>query len=224
MNIMSEEAKSLNFIEHIIEEDLRAGFSKEKLRFRFPPEPNGYLHIGHASSICLNFGLGLKYQAPVNLRFDDTNPAKEEQEYVDAIKRDVSWLGFKWENECYASDYFQQLYEWALMLIKEGKAYVDSQSSVEIANQKGTPTRAGEESPYRNRSLEENLQLFESMKAGAFPEGSHVLRAKIDMASSNMLMRDPIHLSYFNINIIIVQLMIGVYTQCMIGLMEKVII
>ncbi|EID76519.1 glutamine--tRNA ligase/YqeY domain fusion protein [Imtechella halotolerans] len=189
---MSEEAKSLNFIEHIIEEDLRAGFSKEKLRFRFPPEPNGYLHIGHASSICLNFGLGLKYQAPVNLRFDDTNPAKEEQEYVDAIKRDVSWLGFKWENECYASDYFQQLYEWALMLIKEGKAYVDSQSSVEIANQKGTPTRAGEESPYRNRSLEENLQLFESMKAGAFPEGSHVLRAKIDMASSNMLMRDPI--------------------------------
>lgn len=192
MNIMSEEAKSLNFIEHIIEEDLRAGFSKEKLRFRFPPEPNGYLHIGHASSICLNFGLGLKYQAPVNLRFDDTNPAKEEQEYVDAIKRDVSWLGFKWENECYASDYFQQLYEWALMLIKEGKAYVDSQSSVEIANQKGTPTRAGEESPYRNRSLEENLQLFESMKAGAFPEGSHVLRAKIDMASSNMLMRDPI--------------------------------
>lgn len=192
MNIMSEEAKSLNFIEHIIEEDLRAGFSKEKLRFRFPPEPNGYLHIGHASSICLNFGLGLKYQAPVNLRFDDTNPAKEEQEYVDAIKRDVSWLGFKWENECYASDYFQQLYEWALMLIKEGKAYVDSQSSVEIANQKGTPTRAGEESPYRNRTLEENLQLFESMKAGAFPEGSHVLRAKIDMASSNMLMRDPI--------------------------------
>ena len=192
MNIMSEEAKSLNFIEHIIEEDLRAGFSKEKLRFRFPPEPNGYLHSGHASSICLNFGLGLKYQAPVNLRFDDTNPAKEEQEYVDAIKRDVSWLGFKWENECYASDYFQQLYEWALMLIKEGKAYVDSQSSVEIANQKGTPTRAGEESPYRNRSLEENLQLFESMKAGAFPEGSHVLRAKIDMASSNMLMRDPI--------------------------------
>ncbi|GGD50152.1 glutamine--tRNA ligase/YqeY domain fusion protein [Muriicola marianensis] len=189
---MSEEKKSLNFIEHIVEEDLTSGFPKSALRFRFPPEPNGYLHIGHASSICLNFGLGLRYSAPVNLRFDDTNPVKEEKEYVDAIKRDVSWLGFTWDSECYASDYFQQLYDWAVDLIREGKAYVDSQTSEEMATQKGTPTEPGTNSPYRDRSVEENLALFKDMKEGKFPEGSHVLRAKIDMAASNMLMRDPI--------------------------------
>jgi glutaminyl-tRNA synthetase len=189
---MSTEEKSLNFIEQIIEEDLKIGLSKDKLRFRFPPEPNGYLHIGHASAICLNFGLGIDYQAPVNLRFDDTNPAKEEQEYVDAIKRDIEWLGFQWEKECYASDYFQQLYDWAVAFIKKGKAYVDSQSSEEMAKQKGTPTQVGTDSPYRNRSIEENLDLFERMKNGEFEEGTHILRAKIDMASTNMLMRDPI--------------------------------
>ncbi|TRZ46052.1 glutamine--tRNA ligase/YqeY domain fusion protein [Robertkochia solimangrovi] len=189
---MAEEVKSLNFIEHIIEEDLRNGFDQNSLRFRFPPEPNGYLHIGHASSICLNFGLGLEYNAPVNLRFDDTNPAKEEQEFVDAIKKDVSWLGFEWDKECYASDYFQQLYDWAVYLIQSGKAYVDSQTSEEMAAQKGTPTRPGTDSPYRNRSVEENLDLFERMKKGEFESGSHVLRAKIDMNSSNMLMRDPV--------------------------------
>ncbi|GIM51352.1 glutamine--tRNA ligase [Capnocytophaga cynodegmi] len=194
-NFMSEELKeqkSNNFIENIIEEDLANGFSSSKLRFRFPPEPNGYLHIGHASSICLNFGLGLRYQSPVNLRFDDTNPSKEEQEYVDAIKRDVEWLGFDWDRECYASDYFQELYDWAVQLIKQGKAYVDGQTSEEIAKQKGTPTQAGTESPYRNTSVEENLQLFERMKNGEFENGKYVLRAKIDMASPNMLMRDPI--------------------------------
>ncbi|GIM54854.1 glutamine--tRNA ligase [Capnocytophaga cynodegmi] len=194
-NFMSEELKeqkSNNFIENIIEEDLANGFSSSKLRFRFPPEPNGYLHIGHASSICLNFGLGLRYQSPVNLRFDDTNPSKEEQEYVDAIKRDVEWLGFEWDRECYASDYFQELYDWAVQLVKQGKAYVDGQTSEEIAKQKGTPTQAGTESPYRNTSVEENLQLFERMKNGEFENGKYVLRAKIDMASPNMLMRDPI--------------------------------
>jgi glutaminyl-tRNA synthetase len=189
---MSTEEKSLNFIEQIIEEDLKNGLSKDKLRFRFPPEPNGYLHVGHASAICLNFGLGIDYQAPVNLRFDDTNPAKEEQEFVDAIKKDVEWLGFKWANECYASDYFQDLYDWAIAFIKKGKAYVDSQSSEEMAKQKGTPTTPGTDSPYRNRSVEENLDLFERMKNGEFEEGTHILRAKIDMASNNMLMRDPI--------------------------------
>jgi hypothetical protein len=155
---MKDATESLNFIEHIIEEDLANGFPKEKLCFRFPPEPNGYLHIGHAASICLNFGLGEKYNAPVNLRFDDTNPAKEEQEYVDAIKRDISWLGFKWANECYSSDYFQQLYDWAVRLIKQGKAYVDQQSSEQIAEQKGTPTSPGTPSPFRDRSLAENLE------------------------------------------------------------------
>ena len=186
------ESRSLNFIEQIIEDDLKAGFAKTNLRFRFPPEPNGYLHVGHASSICLNFGLGIDYQAPVNLRFDDTNPAKEEQEYVDAIKRDVSWLGFQWDKECYASDYFQELYDWAVEFIKKDKAYVDSQSSEEMAKQKGTPTTPGTNSPFRNRSVEENLELFTQMKEGKFPEGTHVLRAKIDMTHPNMLMRDPI--------------------------------
>jgi glutaminyl-tRNA synthetase len=189
---MSTEEKSLNFIEQIIEEDLKNGLSADKLRFRFPPEPNGYLHVGHASAICLNFGLGIDYKAPVNLRFDDTNPSKEEQEYVDAIKRDVEWLGFKWDKECYASDYFQQLYDWAVELIKKNKAYVDSQTSEEMAQQKGTPTQAGTDSPYRNRSIEENLDLFTRMKNGEFEKGTHVLRAKISMGANNMLMRDPI--------------------------------
>ena len=189
---MSTEEKSLNFIEQIIEEDLKNGLSPNKLRFRFPPEPNGYLHIGHASSIALNFGLGLDYNAPVNLRFDDTNPAKEEQEFVDAIKRDVLWLGYQWAEERYASDYFQQLYDWTIEFIKKGKAYVDSQSSEDMAAQKGTPSTPGTDSPYRNRSVEENLDLFERMKNGEFDEGTHILRAKIDMKSTNMLMRDPI--------------------------------
>ncbi len=189
---MTEDKKSLNFLEQIIEEDLANGLPKDKLRFRFPPEPNGYLHIGHAASICLNFGLGLKYNAPVNLRFDDTNPAKEEQEYVDAIKFDVEWLGFKWDKELYSSDYFQQLYDWTLELIKEGKAYVDNQTSEEMAKQKGSPTEVGTDSPNRDRSIEENLDLFLRMKNGEFEEGSHVLRAKIDMKHVNMHMRDPI--------------------------------
>ena len=186
------EDKAANFLEQIIEDSLASGFPQNKLRFRFPPEPNGYLHIGHAKSICLNFGLGLKYNAPVNLRFDDTNPAKEEQEYVDAIKQDLAWLGFNWADERYASDYFQQLYDWAILMVKNGKAYVDSQSSEDMATQKGTPTQPGIDGPFRNRSIEENLILFEQMKNGDFDEGKHVLRAKIDMSSKNMLMRDPL--------------------------------
>lgn len=189
---MSEDIKSLNFIEHIIEEDLRGGLPKDKLRFRFPPEPNGYLHIGHTKAIGISFGLGEKYDAPVNLRFDDTNPAKEEQEYVDAIKNDITWLGYNWDKECYSSDYFQQLYDWTIQLIKDGKAYVDSQSSEAMAEQKGTPTQVGTNSPFRNRSVEENLDLFSRMKNGEFNEGDHILRAKIDMEDPNMLMRDPI--------------------------------
>ncbi|NEV92901.1 glutamine--tRNA ligase/YqeY domain fusion protein [Psychroflexus sp. YR1-1] len=189
---MSEEKKSLNFIEQIIEEDLKTDYTLSDLKFRFPPEPNGFLHIGHASSICLNFGLGLKYNAPVNLRFDDTNPLKEETVYVDSIKSDVQWLGFEWAQECYASDYFQQLYDWAVDLIKAGDAYVDSQTSEEMASQKGTPTQPGTASPYRNRSVAENLELFEAMKNGETGEKAHVLRAKIDMASPNMIMRDPV--------------------------------
>jgi len=189
---MAEEKKSLNFIEQIVEEDLKNGLPQDKLRFRFPPEPNGYLHIGHAASICLNFGLGQKYSAPVNLRFDDTNPAKEEQEYVDAIKKDIAWLGFKWDKELYASNYFQQLYDWAVEMIKQGKAYVDEQAQEVINEQKGTPTQAGVESPYRNRPASESLDLLERMNKGEFEEGAMVLRAKIDMASPNMHMRDPI--------------------------------
>ncbi|MDM1138251.1 glutamine--tRNA ligase/YqeY domain fusion protein [Empedobacter sp. R132-2] len=189
---MEEEKKSLNFIEQIIEDDLANGMPKENLRFRFPPEPNGYLHIGHAKAICLNFGLGQRYNAPVNLRFDDTNPDKEEQEFVDSIREDVKWLGFEWAEERYASDYFQQLYDWAVQLIKEGKAYIDDQSSEVINEQRKTPFEPGIESPYRNRSVEENLDLFERMKAGEFEEGTHVLRAKIDMTSPNMNMRDPV--------------------------------
>ena len=184
--------RSLHFIEHLVEDDLKNGYSKSDLRFRFPPEPNGYLHIGHVKAICINFNLGERYNAPVNLRFDDTNPAKEEQQYVDAIKENIKWLGYQWDAECYASDYFDQLYSWALLLIEKNLAYVDSQSSEEIAQQKGTPTQAGTDSPFRNRSIAENKQLFEEMKAGQHPEGAHVLRAKIDMASSNMLLRDPV--------------------------------
>ena len=189
---MENDNRSLNFLEQIIEEDLANGLSNNELRFRFPPEPNGYLHIGHTKAIGISFGLGEKYNAPVNLRFDDTNPAKEEQEYVDAIKNDVAWLGYTWDKELFSSDYFQQLYDWAISLIKKGKAYVDSQSSEAMAAQKGTPTQHGVDSPYRNRSIEENLDLFERMKQGEFGEGAHILRAKIDMKHPNMLMRDPI--------------------------------
>lgn len=193
MNIsMEEEKRSLNFIEQIIEDDLAAGMPKEQLRFRFPPEPNGYLHIGHTKAICINFGLGEKYNAPVNLRFDDTNPEKEEQEFVDSIKADIDWLGFKYDKEVYASDYFGQLYEWAVQMIKDGKAYVDEQPSELITAQRKTPFEPGIESPYRNRPVEESLHLFEKMKNGAFGEGSMSLRAKIDMASPNMNMRDPV--------------------------------
>ncbi|RKT01500.1 glutamine--tRNA ligase/YqeY domain fusion protein [Chryseobacterium defluvii] len=189
---MEEEKKSLNFIEQIIEDDLANGLKNDQIRFRFPPEPNGYLHVGHTKAICINFGLGEKYNAPVNLRFDDTNPEKEEQEFVDSIKKDVEWLGFKWDKELYASDYFQQLYEWAVQLIKEGKAYVDEQSSELITEQRKNPIEPGVESPYRNRPVEESLDLFERMKNGEFEEGSMSLRAKIDMHSPNMNMRDPV--------------------------------
>lgn len=189
---MDEEKKPLNFIEHIIEEDLANGFSKDQLRFRFPPEPNGYLHIGHTKAICINFGLGEKYGAPVNLRFDDTNPEKEEQEFVDAIKADIKWLGFTYDKELYASDYFEQLHDWAVQMIKDGKAYVDEQTSEEITSQRKSPYEDGIESPYRNRPVEESLELFSKMKAGEFPEGAMSLRAKIDMCSPNMNMRDPV--------------------------------
>lgn len=184
--------KPKNFIEQIIEDDLKAGLPKSELKFRFPPEPNGYLHVGHTKAIGLNFGLGKKYGASVNLRFDDTNPTKEDQEYVDAIKRDISWLGYEWDKECYSSDYFDQLYQWALLLIKDNKAYVDSQPSELIAEQKGTPTKPGVDSPYRKRTTQENIELFIAMKDGKFKAGEHVLRAKIDMKHSNMLMRDPL--------------------------------
>ena len=184
--------RTLHFIEHIIDEDLNNNYSPSELRFRFPPEPNGYLHIGHVKAICLNFNLGERYKAPVNLRFDDTNPAKEEQQFVDAIKENIEWLGYRWNSECYASDYFQQLYIWALELIDKNLAYVDSQSSEVIAKQKGTPTQPGTESPYRSRTAKENRILFEEMKAGKYKEGTHVLRAKIDMGSPNMLLRDPV--------------------------------
>ncbi|WP_392437575.1 glutamine--tRNA ligase/YqeY domain fusion protein [Cruoricaptor ignavus] len=189
---MEEEKKSLNFIEQIIEDDLAKGLESNQLRFRFPPEPNGYLHIGHTKAICINFGLGEKYNAPVNLRFDDTNPEKEEQEFVDAIKKDVEWLGFQWDKEVYASDYFQQLYDWAVEMIKQGKAYVDEQSSEEITEQRKNPAEPGIESPYRNRPAEESLALFEKMKSGEIEEGTMSLRAKIDMSSPNMNMRDPV--------------------------------
>ena len=185
--------ESLNFIESIVEEDIRKGKNKGRVHTRFPPEPNGYLHIGHAKSICLNFGLAEKYNGKCNLRFDDTNPVKEEEEYVESIKEDIRWLGFQWEGEPrYASDYFEQLYEWAEMLIQKGLAYVDDQPAAVIAAQRGTPIRPGIVSPYRNRSVEENLQLFREMKEGKYQDGEKVLRAKIDMSSPNMHMRDPI--------------------------------
>jgi len=188
-----KESKSLNFIEEIIEEDLRSGINDGKVHTRFPPEPNGYLHIGHAKSICLNFGLGRKYNGKTNLRFDDTNPVKEEVEYVDSIMEDVKWLGFDWEDRLfYASDYFDQLYEYACILIKKGKAYVCDMTAEEMSETRGTPTRPGKESPYRTRSVEENLFLFEKMRQGEFEDGTKVLRAKIDMASPNMHMRDPV--------------------------------
>ena len=186
------EKKSLNFIEEIIEEDLRNGKNDKRVHTRFPPEPNGYLHIGHAKSICLNFGLAKSYNGLCNLRFDDTNPVKEDVEYVDSILEDVKWLGFEWDNQpYYASDYFDQLYAWAVKLVQAGKAYVDDQSAEEISANRGTPTKAGNESPYKNRSIEENLDLFERMKKGEFKDGEKVLRAKIDMSSPNMHMRDP---------------------------------
>ena len=184
--------KGINFIEQIIKQDLLKGFNKKALKFRFPPEPNGYLHIGHVKAICLNFNLGEKYGASVNLRFDDTNPVKEDKKFVEGIKEDINWLGYKWKEECYASDYFEQLYKWAHLLIEKELAYVDSQDSEKIASQKGTPTKSGSNSPYRNRSVEENKKLFTSMFKGKFKEGEHVLRAKIDMASPNMLLRDPV--------------------------------
>lgn len=188
----NEIKKPSNFIREIIDADLAAGKHSE-VHTRFPPEPNGYLHIGHAKSICLNFGLAIDYNGKCNLRFDDTNPTKEEQEYVDSIKEDVRWLGFEWENrEYFASDYFDQLYEFAIKLIKKGKAYVDSLNADQIRELRGTPTEAGKESPYRNRTIDENLNLFERMKNGEFKEGEHVLRAKIDMASPNLNLRDPV--------------------------------
>jgi glutaminyl-tRNA synthetase len=186
------ERNPTNFIEQIINEDLAGAFNKKNLRFRFPPEPNGHLHIGHAKAIGINFGLGEKHKAPVNLRFDDTNPSKEEQEYVDAIIDDVSWLNYKWDKITYSSDHFEKLYFWAEHLISTGKAYADSQTSSQIAEQKGTPTKTGSNSPCRERSVEENMKIFREMREGKHKEGTHVLRAKIDMADPNMLLRDPV--------------------------------
>ena len=193
MSTKDENYKALNFIEAIIEKDLQEEKNEKRIHTRFPPEPNGYLHIGHAKSICLNFGLAAKYNGMCNLRFDDTNPTKEEEEFVNSIVEDVKWLGFDWEGRLfYASDYFDQLYKWAEKLITDGKAYVDDQSAEVIGDQRGTVTTPGTESPFRNRSVEESLDLFRRMKAGEFPDGERVLRAKIDMASSNMLLRDPV--------------------------------
>ncbi len=187
-----EKHKSLDFIQQIVEKDLKEGKNGGRLQTRFPPEPNGYLHIGHAKAICEDFGIAEKYGGVCNLRFDDTNPQKEDTEYVDSIMEDIKWLGFKWGNVFYASDYFQQLWDFAVRLIKEGKAYVDEQTSEQIAAQKGTPTQPGVASPYRDRPVEESLELFEKMNSGELPEGSMVLRAKIDMANPNMHFRDPI--------------------------------
>lgn len=191
-SVVEESRKNLNFIEQIVENDLKEGKNGGRIQTRFPPEPNGYLHIGHAKAICLDFGIAERYGGICNLRFDDTNPVKEDMEYVDSIMEDIKWLGFHWENVYYASDYFKQLWDFAVQLIKEGKAYVDEQSAEEIAKQKGTPTIPGTHSPYRDRPSEESLELFEKMNSGEIPEGKMVLRAKIDMASSNMHFRDPI--------------------------------
>ncbi len=187
-----EKEEHLNFLEEIIEKDIEEGTHNGRVLTRFPPEPNGYLHIGHAKSICLNFGLSDKYGGSTNLRFDDTNPVTEDVEYVDAIKNDIKWLGFQWENEFYASDYFEQLYQYAITLINKGLAYVDDSTAEEIAASKGNPNTPGQDSPYRNRSIEENNNLFQNMRVGKYPDGSKVLRAKINMASPNMLMRDPV--------------------------------
>lgn len=192
MTTETSEKKSLNFVEEIVKADLAEGKNDGRLQTRFPPEPNGYLHIGHAKAICMDFGIAQKYGGVCNLRLDDTNPIKEDTEYVEAIKEDIKWLGFEWGNIYHASDYFQQLWDFAVRLIKEGKAYIDEQTSEEIAAQKGTPTQPGQDSPYRNRPVEENLQLFEKMNSGEAEEGSMVLRAKLDMASPNMHFRDPI--------------------------------
>lgn len=192
MNNSEPHISNENFLEQIINDDLDKGLDRAKLKFRFPPEPNGYLHIGHAKSICLNFGFGNTFSSPVNLRFDDTNPEKESIEYINSIKDDINWLGFKWENECYASDYFDQLYEWSVDLIKNKKAYVDSQDQETISEQRGVPTQPGTESPFRDRSVSENIDLFHKMKLGGFKPGECVLRAKIDMSSPNMHMRDPV--------------------------------
>ena len=194
-----EEKKSLNFIEQMVVKDLADGKNGGRLQTRFPPEPNGYLHIGHAKAIALDFGIAQKFGGVCNLRMDDTNPQKEDTEYVEAIKRDIEWLGFKWGNIYYASDYFQQLWDLAVALIKEGKAYVDEQTAEQIAEQKGTPTTPGTESPFRNRPVEENLRLFEEMNSGNMEPGKMVLRAKIDMASDNMHFRDPIIYRVLNI-------------------------
>ena len=191
-NAVEENRKSLNFIEAMVEKDLAAGRNDGRVQTRFPPEPNGYLHIGHAKAICIDFGIAQKYGGVCNLRFDDTNPVKEDVEYVDSILEDIKWLGYQWGNVYYASDYFQQLWDFALKLIREGKAYVDEQSAEEIARQKGTPTVPGTHSPFRDRPIEESLELFEKMNSGEIPEGKMVLRAKIDMAASNMHFRDPI--------------------------------
>ena len=191
-NPTEENKKSLNFIETIVEKDLAEGKNDGRIQTRFPPEPNGYLHIGHAKAICMDFGIAQKYGGICNLRFDDTNPIKEDVEYVDSIMEDIQWLGYKWGDVYYASDYFQQLWDFAIALIKTGKAYIDEQSAEEIAKQKGTPTQAGTNSPYRDRPIEESLSLFEKMNTGEIGEGKMVLRAKIDMASSNMHFRDPI--------------------------------
>ena len=188
---MEEEVKKLNFLEEIIEEDLKSGKHKSILT-RFPPEPNGYLHLGHAKSLCINFGLAQKYGGKTNLRYDDTNPTKEDTEYVDAIKEDIKWMGFQWEKECYASDYFQQLYDWAEQMIQRGLAYVDDQTQEEISEGRGTVDKPGKESPWRNRSVEENLRIFREMRDGKYADGEKVLRAKIDMAHPNMMFRDPI--------------------------------
>ena len=192
-NIIKEEGKkSLNFIEVFVEKDLAEGKNRGRIQTRFPPEPNGYLHIGHAKAICLDFGIAERYNGICNLRFDDTNPVKEDVEYVDSIQEDIQWLGFNWNEVYYASDYFPRLWDFAIALIRQGKAYIDEQSSEEIATQKGTPTQPGTDSPYRNRPIEENLDLFERMSKGEFEEGRMVLRSKIDMASPNMHFRDPI--------------------------------
>ena len=192
MNNSEPHISNENFLEQIINDDIDKGLDRAKLKFRFPPEPNGYLHIGHAKSICLNFGFGNTFSSPVNLRFDDTNPEKESIEYINSIKEDINWLGFKWENECYASDYFDQLYEWSVDLIKNKKAYVDSQDQETISEQRGVPTQPGVGSPFRDRSVSENIDLFHKMKSGDFKPGECVLRAKIDMSSPNMHMRDPV--------------------------------